>query len=74
MRCEQDLQHFVEDTHESGGEGALLYIDLDDFKHINDGLGHQYGDILLKNISSGLKQIPGVNDNCTAWVAMNLLY
>ena len=49
---------FVEDTHESGGEGALLYIDLDDFKHINDGLGHQYGDILLKNISSGLKQIP----------------
>ena len=64
MRCEQDLQHFVEDTHESGGEGALLYIDLDDFKHINDGLGHQYGDILLKNISSGLKQIPGVNDNC----------
>ena len=27
-------------------------------------MGHQYGDILLKNISSGLKQIPGVNDNC----------
>ena len=24
----------------------------------------RYGDILLKNISSGLKQIPGVNDNC----------
>ena len=26
MRCEQDLQHFVEDTHESGGEGALYIL------------------------------------------------
>lgn len=64
MRCEQDLQHYIEQTKETGGEGALLYIDLDDFKHINDGLGHQYGDILLKNISDSLKQIPGVENNC----------
>lgn len=64
MRCEQDLQHFISETQEFGGEGALLYIDLDDFKHINDGLGHQYGDILLKNISAGFKKIPGVGDNC----------
>lgn len=64
MRCEQDLQRFINDTREFGGEGALLYIDLDDFKHINDGLGHQYGDILLKNISAGFMQIAGVDDNC----------
>lgn len=64
MRCEQDLQHCIEQTKEFGGEGALLYIDLDDFKHINDGLGHQYGDILLKNISDSLKQIPGIENNC----------
>ena len=64
MRCEQDLHRFINDTREFGGEGALLYIDLDDFKHINDGLGHQYGDILLKNISAGFKQIAGVDDNC----------
>lgn len=64
MRCEQDLEHYIKQTLEFGGEGALLYIDLDDFKHINDGLGHQYGDILLKNISSSLQRIPGVENNC----------
>lgn len=64
MRFEQDLAHCIEQTKEFGGEGALLYIDLDDFKHINDGLGHQYGDILLKNISDSLRQIRGVENNC----------
>lgn len=64
MRCEQDLEHYIKQTLEFGGEGALLYIDLDDFKHINDGLGHQYGDILLKSISGSLQRIPGVENNC----------
>lgn len=64
MRCEQDLERYIRQTRELGGEGALLYIDLDDFKHINDGLGHQYGDVLLKNISDSLKRIPGVENNC----------
>lgn len=64
MRCEQDLEHYINITEQNGGEGALLYIDLDDFKHINDGLGHQYGDVLLKTISNSLKSIEGVDDNC----------
>ena len=64
MRCEQDLDRYIRETKEFGGEGALLYLDLDDFKHINDGLGHQYGDTLLKNISDSLKCIPGVENNC----------
>lgn len=64
MRCEQDLERYIKQTRECGGEGALLYIDLDDFKHINDGLGHQYGDVLLKNISDSLQRIPGVENNC----------
>ena len=64
MRCEQDLEKFIEQTIESGGKGALIYIDLDDFKYINDGLGHQYGDVLLKAISHSLTHIPGIENYC----------
>ena len=41
-----------------------MYLDLDDFKHINDGLGHQYGDVLLKSISHALKRINGIENTC----------
>ncbi|RDU24000.1 sensor domain-containing phosphodiesterase [Anaerosacchariphilus polymeriproducens] len=64
MRCEADLGVFLKNVQRKGGNGALLYIDLDDFKHINDGLGHHYGDVLLKSISHSLQRIKGIEDNC----------
>ena len=64
MRCEQDLERCLQTTIEIGTEGAILYIDLDDFKHINDGLGHQYGDALLQSIARHLRQISNVGDHC----------
>lgn len=64
MRCEQDLAKFIDDSVKNDTRGAMIYIDLDDFKHINDGLGHQYGDVLLKAISNSLTQVKGIENHC----------
>ncbi len=64
MCCERDLAQYIEKAETEGGKGGLLYLDLDDFKHINDGLGHQYGDVLLKSISHSLQRIPEIHNTC----------
>ena len=41
---------------------ALFFIDLDKFKHINDSLGHQIGDLVLKAIAKRLESITRKED------------
>lgn len=64
MRFEEDLNKEIHATVRSGGESAILYIDLDDFNHINDGLGHHVGDLLLQNVADALVHMDGVNGHC----------
>lgn len=64
MCCERDLARQIDEAKRNGEIGAILYLDLDDFKHINDGLGHQYGDVLLKSISRSLNSIMGIQNTC----------
>jgi len=48
-------------------ELAVLFIDLDGFKHINDSLGHQAGDILLKIMVKRLRATLRSKDLVARW-------
>ena len=48
------LNHAITKAHRAQHIVALLFLDLDRFKHINDSMGHHIGDLLLKAVSSRL--------------------
>ncbi|EKU82286.1 putative bifunctional diguanylate cyclase/phosphodiesterase [Massilia timonae] len=48
------LHAMVEGAHAGRGLGAVLYIDLDNFKSVNDARGHATGDALLKHVAAHL--------------------
>lgn len=49
------LESLIKSSERYNYNLSLLYIDLDDFKSINDSLGHDTGDLLLKEIALRLK-------------------
>jgi len=56
------LEHAVASADRHQGEFALLFLDLDKFKHINDTLGHEVGDELLRQVAARLLAAVRVSD------------
>ncbi|MBW7651521.1 EAL domain-containing protein [Anoxybacillus sp. ST4] len=56
------LQHLLDVARRYNQQLAILFLDLDRFKYINDELGHYRGDILLKKVANRLKKLLRTKD------------
>lgn len=56
LQLVERLAHEVRRAQRHGYYGAVLFIDLDQFKTINDSLGHPVGDLVLEIVAKRLKQ------------------
>ncbi len=59
------LQEATQEAQKKNLYGAILYLDLDRFKVLNDSMGHYFGDELLKKIAQRLSSILRKGDVCS---------
>ena len=59
---ESRLRNVLAKAHEEHSEHALLFIDLDQFKLVNDACGHTAGDMLLQQVSKLFKETVRARD------------
>jgi diguanylate cyclase (GGDEF)-like protein/PAS domain S-box-containing protein len=62
LMVEQELDLALARARRSGGAAALMFVDLDDFKDVNDRLGHAAGDRLLSAVAARLRGVLRATD------------
>lgn len=51
------MQHAVDHCRRNHNQAGILFLDLNRFKQVNDSLGHDIGDLLLKEVAIRLKKV-----------------
>lgn len=59
----ETMEGILRKSRESNTSGALLYMDIDNFKIINDTFGHILGDMILKEVAKRLRKVMNKHDN-----------
>ena len=62
MMFQESLKNMISKAKRNSSKLALMFIDLDNFKTINDTLGHDYGDLLLQAVAEKLKKVLRAED------------
>ncbi|HEY3492966.1 MAG TPA: EAL domain-containing protein [Solirubrobacterales bacterium] len=55
-RFRAELDQYVSFTARYGGRGAVMVIDIDGLKGVNDSFGHQVGDTLIRRVAETLRE------------------
>ncbi|MDG6772711.1 EAL domain-containing protein [Thiomicrorhabdus sp. ZW0627] len=58
----EHLKRLIANASRTNKEFAYLFLDLDNFKTVNDALGHHIGDELLQNVASTIAEVLRAND------------
>jgi len=58
----ENINSTIDKRKKHGGKFAILFVDLDNFKRVNDSLGHDTGDVLIQKVGARFKNVISSED------------